>query len=136
MPHSIQIHPVSKKDLLVDGQQVYSINVEKELDFCGVYFLTLQGEVVYVGQSVNIIARIRTHCAEAKTYIVPHCKVFDAAYFIEVPKNQLNEVEQHYIKVHAPVFNQPLKVKEQFFKDKLPHLKRVEDNQSVMRKAN
>jgi hypothetical protein len=62
----------------------------------GVYFLCLGDEVVYVGQSINIFARIGSHRAD---------KVFDRAYWIPVPQSNLNAVEGTFIDLLKPRLN-------------------------------
>lgn len=49
---------------------------------CGVYFLIRDGEVVYVGQSVNVLGRLTTHAAKGKKFdavSVIKCSGKDAA---------------------------------------------------------
>lgn len=64
----------------------------------GVYFLKFNDTVVYVGKSIDIQSRIKTHCSE-KT------KMFNDFYFIECSKNTLDSTEVSYIMLHDPVFN-------------------------------
>lgn len=61
----------------------------------GVYFLIDSGKVVYVGQSVNVYARIAQH----------HDKVFDCFAFIPCEKDVLNALESLYIHVLRPPLN-------------------------------
>lgn len=61
----------------------------------GVYFLVDSGKVVYVGQSVNVYARIAQH----------HDKVFDSFAFIPCEKDMLNALESLYIHVLRPPLN-------------------------------
>lgn len=63
---------------------------------CGVYFLVSGSEVVYVGQSVNVHARIAEHS---------RWKEFDSAAFISVPKDALDFVESFYIHTLSPRLN-------------------------------
>lgn len=68
----------------------------------GIYFLVKDGEdrgepqVVYVGQSSHVMKRITDHVSE---------KVFDRAYFIRVPKTDLNYVEGELIRALRPKYN-------------------------------
>jgi excinuclease UvrABC nuclease subunit len=64
----------------------------------GVYFLIMSGEVVYVGQSINILTRIDRHRREC-------VKIFDAFTYIEAPSEALNELEAVYIKALVPRWN-------------------------------
>lgn len=61
----------------------------------GIYFLVKDDEVVYVGQSVNPIARIGNHTD----------KDFDRAYMIPVPSSMLNDVEGALIRAINPPLN-------------------------------
>ena len=61
----------------------------------GVYFLIDSGKVVYVGQSVNIYARIASH----------HDKVFDSFAFIPCNKKTLDSLESLYIHILRPALN-------------------------------
>jgi len=61
----------------------------------GVYFLIDSGKVVYVGQSVNIYARIASH----------HDKVFDSFAFIPCCKEMLDNLESLYIHILRPALN-------------------------------
>ena len=66
---------------------------------CGIYFLqrsSAQGlHVVYVGQSVNVYARVAQHAAEAR-------KRFDFWSWIECHKYQLDLMESLYIHWLSP----------------------------------
>lgn len=61
----------------------------------GVYFLIDSGKVVYVGQSVNVYARIASH----------HDKVFDSFAFIPCDKKILDSLESLYIHTLRPALN-------------------------------
>lgn len=63
---------------------------------CGVYFLFWDGRCVYVGQSVNVHARLMQHRA---------VKEYDYADIIPVPPEKLAEVERHYIALIKPEWN-------------------------------
>lgn len=65
----------------------------------GVYFLVGDSVVVYVGQSVNVWARIATHFTEDR-------KNFSTAWFIPVVRSRLDEVERLFIKLLRPAYNQ------------------------------
>ena len=74
-----------------------SLDIENMLH-CGVYFLLLEGEIVYIGRSVNIYSRVSTHLYE-KT------KVFDEVKFIECDKKHLEELEYTCINKFKPRLN-------------------------------
>lgn len=63
---------------------------------CGVYFLLLQGRVVYVGQSISVFRRLGEH--------VPG-KVFDAFHFIPCAREDLSKIERAYIRALRPSLN-------------------------------
>jgi hypothetical protein len=61
----------------------------------GVYFLIDGNKIVYVGQSVNVYARIAQH----------HNKVFDSFAFIPCDKDSLDNLESLYIHILRPLLN-------------------------------
>lgn len=67
----------------------------------GIYFLLNDNnEVVYIGQSSNVISRIGHHCVDAEKH---HKFVRVAA--VAVPKSRLLEIEAKYIAAYAPILN-------------------------------
>ncbi len=62
---------------------------------CGVYFLILNGRVVYVGQSVHVFSRINSHTS----------KNFDSYAFVPCSEAMLNKLESLYIHVLKPPLN-------------------------------
>jgi len=65
---------------------------------CGVYFLIEKNEIVYVGKSVDVAARIATHVREGT-------KQFTTVHFVVVPKTLLSGVEAMFIRGLCPRFN-------------------------------
>jgi len=63
---------------------------------CGVYFLRSRGEIIYVGQSVNILGRIGQH---------KQTKEFDSVSFVKCEKHNLNDVEGFFIRLLLPKMN-------------------------------
>lgn len=63
----------------------------------GVYFLIREGEVVYVGQSVDVLHRIARHRREGKR--------FDAFSYIECDSAEMDRLETLYIKSFVPEEN-------------------------------
>jgi hypothetical protein len=61
-----------------------------------VYFLIKESRVVYVGQSINLAARIGTHQQE---------KDFDRVVYMWVPESELDEVEGALIRALKPKLN-------------------------------
>ena len=64
----------------------------------GVYFLVDGDELVYIGQSVNPIARIGSHVTENR-------KQFTHAFLLPVPEDQLDNVEGALIRFLDPRYN-------------------------------
>ena len=63
---------------------------------CGIYFLIKDRELAYIGQSVHAASRIVGHSQE---------KSFNSAYFLPVPKSELNRVEGALIRFFEPPLN-------------------------------
>lgn len=63
---------------------------------CGVYFLISKGELVYIGQSIDILQRLGGHL----TY-----DWFDSYSYIECEKADLNLIESIYIHAYRPKGN-------------------------------
>ena len=64
----------------------------------GVYFLIEKDEIVYVGQSVNVFARVSHHYQDGE-------KVFDSFCYISCEKEELNILESLYILIFQPRCN-------------------------------
>ncbi len=65
-------------------------------DATGVYFLISGDKVVYVGQAINVYARISQH---------QHAKSFDRYAYISCSRELLNRIESLYIHVLRPPLN-------------------------------
>jgi hypothetical protein len=70
-------------------------------ELCGVYFLILGGEVVYIGQSKNVYRRIGRHCDDEKVE-------FDSFNVLPCHESRLDELESAYISALMPLFNMSL----------------------------
>ena len=68
----------------------------KTAPFSGVYFLCHEGEVVYVGQSGNLLSRVGQHFGD---------KTFSSVFFVRIPKSDLDYVEGNFIKLLKPKYN-------------------------------
>lgn len=83
-------------------ESIRSIDGLLELDlgqrYCGIYFLCKGNDVVYVGQSVNVIARIGTHQQDVS-------KSFDRAFFFCCKPEDLDRVERALIDELLPLHN-------------------------------
>jgi hypothetical protein len=66
----------------------------------GVYFLILNNEVVYCGQSISVFSRVESHLAE-------RLKIFDRAFYLPVPESDLDRVEGAFIQLLKPPLNGP-----------------------------
>jgi hypothetical protein len=65
--------------------------------FTGIYFLILGGDVVYVGQSIDILNRISKHRREGKE--------FDSYAYMLCEREKLNDLEALYITALMPWLN-------------------------------
>jgi excinuclease UvrABC nuclease subunit len=65
----------------------------------GVYFLFSHEEIVYVGKSIDILARIRTHAGKGPEWGL------SGFAFVECKPDQLSNLEQRYIYKYRPKFN-------------------------------
>ena len=74
------------------------VSASGEVQFiCGVYFLVHDGRVVYVGQSVNVIARIAQHIADGKK--------FSRMAYVPCNRENLDVLESLYIHLLRPPLN-------------------------------
>jgi len=62
-----------------------------------VYFLSLEDEVVYVGQSTSVIQRMKSHRSSGK--------IFDRVYAIPCPRSELDYLESKFINMLSPKLN-------------------------------
>tara|TARA_R110002167_G_C12314835_1_gene618493 strand:- start:32 stop:586 length:555 start_codon:yes stop_codon:yes gene_type:complete len=108
----------------VSGETIYPINLVTEIGDCTekppksiadipnlkqvpdnyepvVYFLALKDEVVYVGQSISVIARIKDHRRDGK--------IFDRVYGIPCPRTELDSLEDKFIQTLKPLLNKTIK---------------------------
>ncbi len=67
----------------------------KHIKKCGIYFLVLDGKIMYVGQSIDIFSRIKSHTD----------KEFTDVYYLEVPEKDLDKIERKYIIDCAAPYN-------------------------------
>lgn len=78
------------------------INKSYSAEACGIYFLISKGNVVYVGQSLCIYARIGTHLTEKS-------KQFDSWSWIPCDASLLDSLEEEYILKFNPIYNKIIK---------------------------
>jgi predicted GIY-YIG superfamily endonuclease len=70
----------------------------ENIRYCGVYFLFDGDDLVYIGKSVDVHGRVRTHCQEG-------CKRFDRWAFVPVAEAELVGAEKALILEHKPKYN-------------------------------
>lgn len=75
-----------------------STAIQTEEPICGIYFLLQDADVVYVGQSINIISRVATHVTDGT-------KAFNRWCYVKLQRHELNDVERFYITLLRPKFN-------------------------------
>ncbi len=61
---------------------------------CGIYFLILDGELVYIGQSVDLRKRLANHEHH-----------YDVVFLLSIEMDRLNDVESEWIRRLAPRLN-------------------------------
>lgn len=82
--------------LFENKKQTYWFQLDMEKT-CGVYFLRLQNKIVYIGQSINVIARTQSHIADGK--------LFDSVQILPCKKEDLLAKEMFFIKLIKPPLN-------------------------------
>jgi len=65
---------------------------------CGVYFLIEGQDVVYVGQSADVVRRVNEHIDRG-------LKKFDSAMYLPCSLGELDELEEHFINALKPRYN-------------------------------
>lgn len=98
MPHQINMHQLSSSltdRRLLTAKEIIR-NSGKTPHLTGVYFLIKNEEVVYVGQSVNIISRVSAHVKQ---------KEFDRFAFVPCDAQDLDVLESLYIHFLQPELN-------------------------------
>lgn len=104
----------SKGSAIVLNTWLKRIKPESEVDvyfptrdykkFSGLYGLFDGGEVVYIGRSTNIIARIRSHFINKSAAQLKHRRPFDGAAFLaaNLPVKDLDAMETRLIQDIRP----------------------------------
>ena len=109
LPPRLFLHKTSMKPLIdVTKIPVELSSLEGLLDVshwvgptCGVYFLVQDQSIAYIGQSVHAASRLVNHSRE---------KEFNAAYFLPVPRCELDRIEGALIRFFEPPLNGRVKV--------------------------
>jgi hypothetical protein len=101
--HWDMLHGVSAHYGLEIPPQLRSVPFVREYRHIGpcIYFLVLENEVIYVGQSRTLPRRIRQHLMGVKG----EKKVFDRVYFLPTEGSKLDELEAFYIAELHPRLN-------------------------------
>jgi len=81
---------------LLSAESIITSAVPLQPHGSGIYFLIKKGVIVYVGQSVNVPARIATHVAE---------KAFDSWHWVPCPRKALDHWERLYLNALLPPLN-------------------------------
>lgn len=86
-----------RKDLLaaLSGDRLRRTSISPVIKRSGVYFLKWKGEIVYVGQSVNMFVRVNSHWD----------KEFDEVTFFACEPHELNKWEGFFIRFLRPRLN-------------------------------
>jgi len=92
--------PPTQHGALLSHRQVANSAVEWKWrdDLCGVYFLILAGQIVYVGQSTNILRRVGAHARTGRIK-------FDSVSWTECENRHLHRLERAYINLFDPPEN-------------------------------
>lgn len=90
---------VSRDSVLLSQEVISKLSISRTEKISGVYFLLDESRIVYVGQSRNILSRIRDH------HFIKDMQ-FDRWYFQRCPLHLLLKFEAHYIAVFRPRYNQ------------------------------
>jgi len=97
-----QRYECQKDDLCFDSTELLEMRTilaqSKAKPSQGVYFLIQSKEIVYIGQTTNILRRINSHIRKRKFH-------FDRYAFISLPKESLEATEKLYIKKFRPKYN-------------------------------
>ena len=93
---------------------------------CGVYFLIREQQVIYVGQSVDVFARVVYHARE-------RTKIFDRYTVVGCQADELDKLEAHYIGRFNPPLNAVVPTNEAY--KSLAQIKKAYDVSALVLKA-
>jgi len=85
------LHIMKSKKEIMDNAKIFDLK-------CGIYFLINNGEIVYIGQSVNFESRIASHIKDNE-------KQFTHYSYDICQEKDLTIMEALYIKYFSPVYN-------------------------------
>jgi hypothetical protein len=90
------------EEVETDLQKIYALageTLRPPMELCGIYHLISDGEVVYVGQTTNILCRIGVHMQQRRMY-------FDSVRFFACSAvEMLDDQEELHIELYSPKFN-------------------------------
>lgn len=90
-------NPVDE-DGLVSTPSIRTLAKPVSASKCGVYFLLSEGEIVYIGRSIDCTRRLLEHIAAPS-------KAFDSYHIIECDAKAIDELEARYIRKFRPMLN-------------------------------
>lgn len=82
-------------------EQILATSRFSPVDHCGVYFLIIDEEIAYVGQSTNIHRRVSEHFRDSKRDGIS----FDSYTYVLCKPSELDALEAIYIEKFAPEWN-------------------------------
>lgn len=85
-----------KSDKLLSAESILAAAKPPPTDLTGIYFLINGGAIVYIGQAVNVIARVANHM---------RLKAFDAWHWVPCSVSDLDALERAYILAFLPSLN-------------------------------
>lgn len=91
-----QLSTIENTDDIINGAE--NINKINFRDYAGIYFLIYDKEIVYVGQSINVISRIEDHALRRSG-------TFNKFSWIQCNYEELDKWEGFYIGKYLPKYN-------------------------------
>jgi hypothetical protein len=86
---------VAMQKQLLSAEEIVAASLEAGPRKCGIYFLIKDDELKYVGQSIDVEARLGGH----------RWRSFDPWYWVPCLPDQLNTMERQYIDLFLPSWN-------------------------------
>jgi hypothetical protein len=90
--------PPPKSYELLELDQIAAGAIVRQKRTPGIYFLLDEGQVVYVGQSINLWARLYDHVCKGKMQ-------FDRYFTLTCKRSELTPLESRYIRKFQPKYN-------------------------------
>lgn len=89
---------LDEKDQIVLSLSRGASRIDRMTSVCGIYFLFEDDEIVYIGQSVNVLSRVSTHITDPE-------KRFNRACYVPIAREELNDIEDAMIAMFKPRHN-------------------------------